>query len=163
MDVELQTYVPSVEQIMAPVLEDADKAISAIMVPNLIGNLPDWAGIRAALAAAGRPDILLIEDSADTIPAYGDFATGLGAADNPRCVSDVATTSFYASHIITACGSGGMVMFNDEAHVKRAAMFRDWGRLGDNSEKVDDRFTDTVDGIVYDTKFLVRGRSAKRS
>jgi CDP-6-deoxy-D-xylo-4-hexulose-3-dehydrase len=33
-------------------------------------------------------------------------------------------------------------------------MFRDWGRLGDNSELVSDRFNHVVDGIPYDHKFL---------
>jgi CDP-6-deoxy-D-xylo-4-hexulose-3-dehydrase len=68
--------------------------------------------------------------------------------------SDVSTTSFYASHVITAGGMGGMVMFNDEKHVKRALMYRDWGSIGDNSENMDDRFAHDVDGIPYDYKFL---------
>ena len=37
-DVGLTTYVPYVEQILALVDED----VKAIMVPNLIGNKPDW-------------------------------------------------------------------------------------------------------------------------
>jgi CDP-6-deoxy-D-xylo-4-hexulose-3-dehydrase len=49
---------------------------------------------------------------------------------------------------------GGMVMFNDEAHLKRATMFRDWGRIGDNVEDPGERFNHSVDGIPYDWKFL---------
>lgn len=113
----------------------------AVMIPNLIGNLPDWAGLRAALAAAGREDVALIEDSADTI---GHAPQG----------TDISTTSFYASHVITACGSGGMVMFNDEVFLKRAGIIRDWGRIGTNSEDVGERFAHEVDGIPYDFKFL---------
>lgn len=132
-DVGLNTYVPTVDAVLACVTSNT----KAILLPNLIGNLPDWENLRARLP---RSDIWIIEDSADTI------------IHSPW--SDVSTTSFYASHIITACGSGGMVMFNTEAHVKEALMYRDWGRIGDNSENMDDRFNHMVDGIPYDHKFL---------
>jgi CDP-6-deoxy-D-xylo-4-hexulose-3-dehydrase len=33
-------------------------------------------------------------------------------------------------------------------------MFRDWGRIGDNSEDVKTRFEYSIDGIPYDYKFL---------
>jgi CDP-6-deoxy-D-xylo-4-hexulose-3-dehydrase len=82
----------------------------------------------------------VIEDSADTITYTEE--------------TDVATTSFYASHVITAGGTGGMVMFNSEDHLKRATMFRDWGRIGDNIEEPSARFNYSVDGIPYDWKFL---------
>ena len=136
VDVGLDTYVPSVEDMMALVDED----VKAIMVPNLIGNKPDWKGLKEALIAAGRSDIYVIEDSADTITYTEE--------------TDVATTSFYASHIITAGGTGGMVMFNNKEQVDRALQYRDWGRMGDNSEIMDDRFNHKVDGIPYDHKFL---------
>ena len=87
-----------------------------------------------------REDIVLIEDSADTV--------------TETLESDISTTSFYASHVITAGGTGGMVMFNDKKHVDRALQYRDWGRMGDNSEIMDDRFNHSVDGIPYDHKFL---------
>ena len=135
-DVELLTYVPSVEQILA--LIDVD--VKAIMVPNLIGNKPDWKTLKESLKLINREDIIVIEDSADTVTYTKD--------------SDVSTTSFYASHIITAGGQGGMVMFNDKKHVDRALQYRDWGRMGDNSEIMDDRFNHIVDGIPYDHKFL---------
>jgi len=132
-DVGLSTYVPSVDSVMNCITAQT----SAIMVPNLIGNLMDWKQLRERLP---RPDIWLIEDSADTM-IYSPW-------------SDVSTTSFYASHIITACGSGGMVMFNDEKHVSEALMYRDWGRIGNNSEIMSDRFNHVIDGIPYDHKFL---------
>jgi len=131
-DVVLNTYVPSIEQIMGYVNENT----RVVMLPNLIGNTPDWATIRKVVP----PHVILIEDSADTI------------THTPY--TDISTTSFYASHIITACGSGGMVMFNNEQQLKRATMFRDWGRIGDNSEQMGDRFNQMVDGIPYDYKFL---------
>jgi CDP-6-deoxy-D-xylo-4-hexulose-3-dehydrase len=45
-----------------------------------------------------------------------------------------------------------MVMFNNEEQHKRALMFRDWGRIGDNIEESSERFNHSVDGIPY--KFL---------
>ena len=36
----------------------------------------------------------------------------------------------------------------------RAKSFRDWGRMGNDSEIIDDRFSHEVDGIPYDHKFL---------
>jgi CDP-6-deoxy-D-xylo-4-hexulose-3-dehydrase len=136
VDVGLTSYVPTVADIIAAV----DDEVKAIMVPNLIGNKPDWDLLKAELIRIGRADIYVIEDSADTI-TYTES-------------TDVSTTSFYASHIITAGGTGGMVMFNDKKHVDRALQYRDWGRMGDNSEIMDDRFNHKVDGIPYDHKFL---------
>merc|ERR1712032_1200807 len=68
--------------------------------------------------------------------------------------TDIATISFYASHVITAGGLGGMVMMNDEVLKDKILMFRDWGRIGNNSEDVSERFGHNVDGIEYDFKFL---------
>ncbi len=131
-DVEIGTYVPSPEQ----VLEKVTDKTKLIILPNLIGSKPDWKKIRELI----RPDIILFEDSADTITSTPE--------------TDLAITSFYSSHLITACGSGGMLMVNDEKYLKRATMFRDWGRIGDNSEDVKTRFEYSIDGIPYDYKFL---------
>lgn len=78
-------YVPSVADVAGAVTPRT----KVIMVANLIGNVPDWAAIRARF-----PDVVLIEDSADTI--------GNAALD-----SDITTTSFYASHVITAARAYG--------------------------------------------------------
>lgn len=146
-DVELNKYVPSVAQ----VIEKITPKTKCIMLPNLIGNKPDWKQIRERLTELKRTDIILIEDSADTMTNTME--------------TDISTTSFYSSHIITACGSGGMVMFNDESHLKRATMFRDWGRIGNNIEEPSERFNHDVDGIAYDFKFLygVKGYNFKSS
>ena len=45
-------------------------------------------------------------------------------------------------------------MFNEDKFLKRALMYRDWGRIGDNSENIHERFAYDVDGIPYDYKFL---------
>jgi len=136
VDVGLTSYCAIIDQI----IDKVDRTVSAIMLPNLIGNKPDWKFLKEELIRLGRGDIILIEDSADTITETN--------------VTDVATTSFYASHVITAGGVGGMVMFNDKDHVTKCLQYRDWGRLGNDSEIVDDRFNHKVDGIPYDHKFL---------
>ena len=136
VDVDLTTYCANFDQIMAKITDDT----SALMLPNLIGNKPDWPRIKKALVDMGREDIFLIEDSADTLTKTPE--------------TDVATTSFYASHVITAGGVGGMVMYNDKKHVTKCLQYRDWGRLGNDSEIVADRFNHVVDGIPYDHKFL---------
>ena len=136
IDSNLTSYVPDVQDILNAVTEE----VKAIMIPNLIGNKPNWKAIRDGLKEMGREDIFIIEDSADTVTYTKE--------------SDVSTTSFYASHVITAGGMGGMVMYNDEKHVKKALQYRDWGRIGDNSENMDERFAHDVDGLPYDYKFL---------
>jgi CDP-6-deoxy-D-xylo-4-hexulose-3-dehydrase len=136
IDSELTTYVPSVEAICDAITNKT----RAIMIPNLIGNKMDFSTLRNELMRRSLEHIPVIEDSADTITYTED--------------TDVSTTSFYASHIITAGGMGGMVMFNKKEHMKRALMYRDWGRIGDNSENMDERFAHDVDGIPYDYKFL---------
>lgn len=136
VDVDLSSYCATVQGIMDVI----DNDVKAIMLPNLIGNKPDWDALRFELNNHNRRDIILIEDSADTITRTE--------------VTDVSTTSFYASHVITAGGVGGMVMFNSKEHVTKCLQYRDWGRLGNDSEILDDRFNHKVDGIPYDHKFL---------
>jgi len=147
VDVDLTTYCVNVEEVLAAIDDD----VKALMVPNLIGNKPNWRALKEGLSQMGREDIILIEDSADTV------------THTPE--TDIATTSFYASHVITAGGSGGMVMFNDEKLRNVCLQFRDWGRIGDNSEDMSDRFNHNVDGIPYDYKFLygVLGYNMKSS
>lgn len=135
-DVGLTSYVPEVDAIINKI----SNKTKAIMLPNLIGNKPDWKLLKKVLKDLSREDIVLIEDSADTI------------THTPE--SDISTTSFYASHIITAGGAGGMVMFNADSYRNRALQYRDWGRIGNNSEGVDERFNHKVDDISYDFKFL---------
>jgi len=147
VDVDLNTYVVNVDEVLKLITDD----VKVLMLPNLIGNKPNWKKIKDGVVSMGREDIILIEDSADTI------------THTPE--TDISTTSFYASHVITAGGSGGMVMFNNEKYRNSCLQFRDWGRIGDNSEEMSDRFNHIVDGIPYDYKFLygVLGYNMKSS
>jgi CDP-6-deoxy-D-xylo-4-hexulose-3-dehydrase len=100
-DVGLGTYVVESAQI-EPLIT---KKTKALMIPSLIGNLPDFAALRAI---AKKHGLYFIEDSCDTVgPRFAGKPTG--------AYTDISTTSFYASHIMTAAGGGGMVMFHDAA------------------------------------------------
>lgn len=143
VDVEPDTYnidAAAIERMVGP-------ATRAIMVPNLIGNLPNWALIREI---ADRHQLRVIEDSADTIGStYRGEPTGR--------LSDIATTSFYASHVITAAGFGGMVSTSDPAITEKAKLLRGWGRTSSvraESEDIADRLNVSVDGVAYDAKFM---------
>ena len=144
-DVEERTFVPSVEQ----ALEKLTPATKALFIPNLAGSKPDWHALRTRLKELCRQDVCLIEDSCDTM------------THTPT--SDISVISFYASHVITAGGGGGMVMCNSIDQVNLGLSYRDWGRAGNNVEDPSERFGHSVDGIDYDFKFLytVKGYNFK--
>jgi CDP-6-deoxy-D-xylo-4-hexulose-3-dehydrase len=119
----------------------------ALMIPSLIGNLPDWDTI-AEIAA--KHDLFVIEDSADTLGAtLAGSSTGTW--------SDLSTTSFYGSHVINCAGNGGMLCANDPELARKATLLRSWGRSSSlfvESERIENRFDVQVDGIPYDAKFV---------
>lgn len=119
----------------------------AVMIPSLIGNLPDWDRIRQI---ADKHGLIVVEDSADTLGA-----TINGTSTGSR--SDISTTSFYGSHVINAAGNGGMLCVNDDALARRGLLLRSWGRTSTlfvESETIENRFNVELDGIEYDAKFL---------
>jgi CDP-6-deoxy-D-xylo-4-hexulose-3-dehydrase len=119
----------------------------ALMIPSLIGNLPDWDKIRAIADAHG---LVVIEDSADTLGAtLGGTSTGTR--------SHISTTSFYGSHVITAAGNGGMICVNEDILARKGVLLRSWGRTSSlhiESETIENRFNVELDGLSYDTKFV---------
>ena len=124
-----------------------NKNTVAIMIPNLLGNIPDWNKINKI---AKKYKLKIIEDSADTI----------GYRINNKIngkLSDVVTNSFYASHIINGAGFGGIVCFNDYKLYQKAKLLRGWGRSSatfNESEHVKDRFNIKISGIQYDKKYI---------
>ena len=143
VDVESSSFVIDCELIE----EMITPKTKAMLIPNLIGNLPDWDKLRMLSDKYG---LVLIEDSADTI---GYKFNG----NNTGNLSDIVTSSFYASHIITAAGFGGMFCTNNLELAEKAVVSRSWGRassLKNESESIDERFNSEVDGIEYDAKFM---------
>ena len=119
----------------------------AMMIPNLLGNVPNWKVLREM---ANKYGLQVIEDSADTL---GGTIHGKSTGS----YSDMSTTSFYGSHVINCAGNGGMLCVNDSAHNSKANLLRSWGRSSSlfvESEKIENRFNVDVDGISYDAKFV---------
>lgn len=143
VDVAPGTFNIDVTKVEAMISEKT----KAMMIPNLIGNLPDWKTLREI---ADRHHLILIEDSCDT----------LGATINGISVghyTDVSTTSFYGSHVINCAGNGGMLCVNEAKLAEKAKLLRSWGRSSSlfvESEAIENRFNIKVDGIDYDAKFV---------
>jgi CDP-6-deoxy-D-xylo-4-hexulose-3-dehydrase len=146
VDVEPDTFNIDVDAI-EPMISDRTRAI---LVPNLIGNVPDWDAIRRIADTYG---LLVIEDSCDCLGA-----TLRGTPTGTR--SDITVTSFALSHIITAAGTGGMVCVDDEALADRCLLLRRWGRRSEvqlfGSKKGTERnfFSAIDDGLEYDNLFI---------
>ena len=124
-----------------------NKKTVALMIPNLLGNIADWNRINKI---ARKYNLKVIEDSADTI-GYTVNNKNIGK------LSDIATNSFYASHIINGAGTGGIVCFNDYKLYERAKLLRGWGRSSatfDESENASKRFNIKISGIDYDRKYI---------
>ena len=80
------------------------KKTKALLIPNLIGNVPDWKKIRKI---ANKYKLKIIEDSADTLGAkINNRSTGI--------YSDISITSFYGSHVISCAGNGGILLTNNK-------------------------------------------------
>lgn len=126
------------------------KKTKAIMVPLLLGNVPN---MKRLDSIARKYKLALIEDSCDTLGAkYLNKPTG--------SYSHVTTTSFFGSHIITAGGSGGMIMVNEKKWIDKLRLLRGWGRSSSTfreSENIKQRFSKTVGDISYDAKFIFEG------
>ncbi len=143
VDVEQGTYNMDASKVEALITSKT----KAMVVPNLMGNLPNWHMLREI---ADRHNLFLLEDSADTIGAEID---GLSSGR----FTDMSTTSFYGSHIINCGGNGGMLCVNTDAHNNRGKLLRSWGRSSSlfvESEAIENRFNVQVDGIPYDAKFV---------
>lgn len=148
VDVEPDTYNVDINLV--------EKAVGpntvALMIPHLLGNLNDMKKLRQI---ADRYNLKLVEDSCDTIG-------GRIRGEPTGKYADVSTTSFYASHIITAMGGGGMVMFKEKEQAVSATILRDWGRASTEyyDEHPDIRFSLFLGNVQYDNKFVFRERGS---
>ncbi len=142
-DVDPGTYQINVEQIEKLVTAKT----KAIMIPLLLGNVPDMEKLRKI---AKKYKLFFVEDSCDTYGAqYNGKPTGT--------YSDITTTSFFGSHIITAAGNGGMILVNNPKWHTRAKVLRGWGRnssIFQESEDITMRFAKKLGRIPYDAKFV---------
>ncbi len=144
VDAELDTYcidVSRVEEMITP-------RTRALLVPNLIGNAPDWDALRAV---ADRHGLAVVEDSCDTL---GARLRGRPTGER----STMSVTSFANSHILTCGGNGGMLLLDDDALRDRAVMLRRWGRRSElnyfGSRRAERNFWEDLDGIEYDNQFI---------
>ena len=142
IDVEENSFVARTDQILKAI----NKKTKAIMIPNLIGNVPNW---KVIYKIVKRFKIKIIEDSMDTL-GYKINNKNFGK------YSDITTNSMYASHIITGAGSGEWFALTIKSYDK-AKLLRGWGRSSavfNESEGIKARFNVKVDGVPYDGKYI---------
>ena len=143
VDIEIDTL-----QINTKLIEKKiSNKTKGIVVPNLIGNIPDWKAINKI---AKKYKLKIIEDSADTLGAtINNKPTGI--------YSDISITSFYGSHVISCAGNGGMFLTNDKKYYEKAKVLRSWGRMSTlikDSENIKKRLNIKLSGFDYDKKFV---------
>ncbi len=143
VDVEKDTLQINIKSLEKKI----SKKTKALLIPNLIGNIPDWKEIKKI---AKKYKLKIIEDSADTLGAkIGKKTTG--------SYSDISITSFYGSHVISCAGNGGIFLTNDKKFYLKAKILRSWGRastLIKDSENINKRLNIKLKGLDYDKKFV---------
>ena len=143
VDIEIDTLQIDVNKIEKKIT----KKTKALLIPNLIGNIPNWKKIHAL---SKKYKLKIIEDSADTLGAtINNKPTGI--------YSDISITSFYGSHVISCAGNGGMFLTNNNEYLKRAKVLRSWGRMSTlltDSENLKKRLDIKLKGIEFDKKFV---------
>ena len=143
VDCEIDTLQIDIKKIESRITKNT----KAILVPNLIGNIPDWKRIRKI---ANKYNLKVLEDSADTLGGKIDQKpTGI--------YSDISITSFYGSHVISCAGNGGMFLTNDKKKYEKAKVLRSWGRMSTlikDSENIKKRLKVKLNGFDYDRKFV---------
>jgi CDP-6-deoxy-D-xylo-4-hexulose-3-dehydrase len=113
VDVELGTYVPTMERIEAA-LSPKTKAVMmahTMGVPYELNELRDW---------CRKHNLWFVEDNCDALGSRYD-------GQLTATFGDIGTFSFYPAHHITM-GEGGAVVTQNEELARIARSFRDWGR-----------------------------------
>lgn len=145
VDVELGTYVPSLEKIEAA-LSPKTKAVMiahTMGVPYAVRELREW---------CDQNRLWLVEDNCDALGTrYDERLTAT--------FGDLATFSFYPAHHLTM-GEGGAVATVNEDLARIARSFRDWGRdcycAGGESNTCGKRFGQQFGSLPfgYDHKYV---------
>ena len=103
IDIDIETLQIKIEDIE----KNITKKTKLLLIPNLIGMVPDWGKI---YKLAKKYNLRIIEDSADTLGAtIRNKSTGI--------YSDISITSFYGSHVISSAGNGGMLLTNNKKYI----------------------------------------------
>ncbi len=145
VDVDIDTYLVNISQVQKAIT----KKTRAMMIPSLLGNIPN---LKQLSAIAKKHKLFLIEDSCDTLGGT------IGLKPSGR-YTDISTTSFYGSHIINGAGGGGMICVNNPKWANRLVVLRGWGRRSSlfgekaDSEQLKNRFRSRLAGVPYDEKF----------
>tara|TARA_B100001540_G_C15784903_1_gene632785 strand:+ start:171 stop:1376 length:1206 start_codon:yes stop_codon:yes gene_type:complete len=143
VDCKIETLQINIDKIEKKIT----KKTKALLIPNLIGNIPDW---KALKKIALKHKLKIIEDSADTLGAkINNKSTGI--------YSDISITSFYGSHVISCAGNGGILLTNNKDYFYRAKVLRSWGRMSTlikDSENIHKRLSIKLKGFDYDRKFV---------
>lgn len=144
VDVEIGTYVPTVEAVSSAITSKT----KAIMIAHTMGIPFDVAAISDICR---EKNIWLIEDCCD---ALGTKLNG----QHVGTFGDISTLSFYPAHHITT-GEGGAVFTNNDLLNRIAYSFRDWGRdcycRGGHSNSCGKRFSQQLGDLPngYDHKY----------
>ena len=143
VDCEIDTLQIDIKKIEKKI----SKKTRALLIPNLIGNIPNWIEIKKL---ALKYNLKVIEDSADTL--------GAKINNKPTAVySDISITSFYGSHVISCAGNGGIMLTNNTNYFSKAKVLRSWGRMSSlikDSENIKKRLGIKLKGYSYDRKFV---------
>ena len=143
VDVEHGTYLIDINKTEAAIT----KKTRALMIPSLIGNIPNMARLQKI---AKKHSLYFIEDSCDTLGGtFNGKPTGF--------YSDISTTSFYGSHVINGAGGGGMISINNPVWRDQLMVLRGWGRTSSlfaDSENMEERFVTKLNDVHYDGKFI---------
>jgi len=145
VDVELGSYVPTIEAIEAAI----SPRTKAVMIAHTMGvPFP----VREVRELCDRKHIWLIEDNCDALGSRYD-------GQLTATFGDLATFSFYPAHHITL-GEGGAVAVADEELARIARSFRDWGRdcycTGGENNTCGKRFSQQFGALPfgYDHKYV---------
>ena len=115
------------------------KKTKALLIPNLIGNIPDWKRIKKI---ANKHKLLIIEDSADTLGCkIENKATSI--------YSDISITSFMDLTLLVV-QEMGMMFTNNLNYLIEAKVLRSWGRMSTvvkDSDNIHNRLGVRLKGI----------------
>lgn len=140
VDTKENAYVIDEGQVERAIREHPE--IKGMIVPHLLGNIPDMD--RIAKALDGRT---LIEDCCDTMGGYFD-------GKHVGSFGDFAAFSFYGSHHITAGGVGGAIGTKNKRFSKLAKSIIFWGHDYDVEQTFLNRYESATIGSDFQMSAL---------